>query len=236
DFFAAGESDDLDYMHARYCSPHLSRFMSVDPVLGNPAIPQSWNRYAYALNAPIIYADPAGEEAALVVGEETEDNIFGHVAISINDRVYSYGTFRVNPEGDWNVPLSEYLESQVDVRESTLLELDLSLEQETLLLNQLESNNPFETKYSLMSNSCVTVCESALESTGILSSASGQIRFDTAGNALQAGAPASLTPAGLARQIKGQGLVKNTELVGGKRVSKVRALVGTALTAIRRNF
>ncbi|MCP3995478.1 MAG: RHS repeat-associated core domain-containing protein [bacterium] len=63
DFFAAGESDDLDYMHARYCSPHLSRFMSVDPVLGNPAIPQSWNRYAYALNSPINYTDPSGNIA-----------------------------------------------------------------------------------------------------------------------------------------------------------------------------
>ncbi|MCP3998926.1 MAG: RHS repeat-associated core domain-containing protein [bacterium] len=60
DFFAPGESDDLDYMHARYCSPHLSRFMSVDPVLGNPAIPQSWNRFVYARNNPVRYVDPDG--------------------------------------------------------------------------------------------------------------------------------------------------------------------------------
>ncbi len=32
DFYADGESDDLDYMHARFCDPRLGRFLSVDPV------------------------------------------------------------------------------------------------------------------------------------------------------------------------------------------------------------
>lgn len=30
---AGGTGDDLDYMHARYCSPVTGRFLSVDPVL-----------------------------------------------------------------------------------------------------------------------------------------------------------------------------------------------------------
>ncbi|MCP4003492.1 MAG: RHS repeat-associated core domain-containing protein, partial [bacterium] len=61
DFFAAGESDDLDYMHARYCSPHLSRFMSVDPInSSDPSSPQSFNRYAYARGNPIKFVDPSG--------------------------------------------------------------------------------------------------------------------------------------------------------------------------------
>lgn len=53
----------LDYMHARYCSPVTARFLSIDPVLGQPGMPQSWNRYSYALNNPIKYNDPNGETA-----------------------------------------------------------------------------------------------------------------------------------------------------------------------------
>nr|HRC85857.1 RHS repeat-associated core domain-containing protein [Thermoanaerobaculia bacterium] len=56
----AGTLDDLDYMHARYCSPGLGRFLSVDPVLGDVHRPLSWNRYAYVVNNPMKYVDPTG--------------------------------------------------------------------------------------------------------------------------------------------------------------------------------
>jgi hypothetical protein len=39
----------------------LGRFLSVDPVLGDPTVPQSWNRYAYALNNPLRFTDPTGK-------------------------------------------------------------------------------------------------------------------------------------------------------------------------------
>jgi RHS repeat-associated protein len=47
-------------MHARYYSPTVGRFVSVDPVLGDPARPQTWNRYAYVHNNPINLTDPDG--------------------------------------------------------------------------------------------------------------------------------------------------------------------------------
>ena len=55
---------ELDYMLARYYSSSLGRFMAVDPSsssvsLGNP---QSWNRYAYASNNPIVMVDPNGQD------------------------------------------------------------------------------------------------------------------------------------------------------------------------------
>jgi RHS repeat-associated protein len=53
-------SSYLDYMHARYYGAEAGRFLSVDPVLGNLLLPQSWNRYAYVLNNPIRYTDPTG--------------------------------------------------------------------------------------------------------------------------------------------------------------------------------
>jgi len=60
DLNRAGQGDDLDYMHARYCSPMLGRFLSVDPLGGVEPKPQSWNRYAYALNNPLAFTDPTG--------------------------------------------------------------------------------------------------------------------------------------------------------------------------------
>lgn len=58
-------------MHARYYSPGLGRFLSVDP--GNDSSrkhPQSWNRYAYARNNPLKYVDRDGKaiDTALDVG------------------------------------------------------------------------------------------------------------------------------------------------------------------------
>ncbi|MGH2628036.1 MAG: RHS repeat-associated core domain-containing protein, partial [Anaerolineales bacterium] len=56
-------ADDLDYMHARFCSPLTGRFLSVDRsgASPDPARPQSWNRYTYSLNNPLKYVDPDGQ-------------------------------------------------------------------------------------------------------------------------------------------------------------------------------
>ncbi len=52
--------DDLDYMHARYHSPLLGRFLSADPVQGRLAEPRSWNRYPYVSGNPMTFTDPFG--------------------------------------------------------------------------------------------------------------------------------------------------------------------------------
>jgi len=46
----------------RYYSSPQGRFTSADPLLssGKPSDPQTWNRYAYALNGPLRYTDPLG--------------------------------------------------------------------------------------------------------------------------------------------------------------------------------
>lgn len=75
----AGTGDDLDYMHARHCSPVTGRFLSLDPQdSAKRSQPQSWNRYAYALNNPIRYVDPDGQTeregaaAGVVVNQSSE--------------------------------------------------------------------------------------------------------------------------------------------------------------------
>jgi len=55
-----GTKYDLDYMHARYYSPWQHRFLSVDPIGGDPRQPQSWNAFSYVLNNPINLVDPYG--------------------------------------------------------------------------------------------------------------------------------------------------------------------------------
>jgi RHS repeat-associated protein len=53
--------ETTDFMHARYYSPNLGRFMSVDPVGGTVGSSQSWNRYTYVENRPTIAVDPDGQ-------------------------------------------------------------------------------------------------------------------------------------------------------------------------------
>ena len=50
----------LDYFGARYYSGAQGRFTSVDPIAGLILNPQSFNRYAYALNNPLKFIDPTG--------------------------------------------------------------------------------------------------------------------------------------------------------------------------------
>jgi RHS repeat-associated protein len=59
----AGSWQPLDYAGARYYSSQTGRFTAVDPVFitsRHLRDPQSWNRYAYALNNPARYVDPDG--------------------------------------------------------------------------------------------------------------------------------------------------------------------------------
>ncbi|MCV4600165.1 RHS repeat-associated core domain-containing protein, partial [Escherichia coli] len=53
---------DLDYANARYYNPMHGRFTSPDPLIasGRAGNPQTWNRYNYAGNNPLVNVDPTG--------------------------------------------------------------------------------------------------------------------------------------------------------------------------------
>ncbi|MEO7418867.1 MAG: RHS repeat-associated core domain-containing protein, partial [Thermoanaerobaculia bacterium] len=69
----AGAGDDLDYMHARFCSPLTGRFLSVDPLNSAKAkFPQGWNKYVYVEDNPIKYLDTNGRELRLGLGAEAQ--------------------------------------------------------------------------------------------------------------------------------------------------------------------
>lgn len=50
----------LDFFGARYFSGAQGRFTSSDPLAGWADDPQSWNKYAYSRNNPLLYTDPTG--------------------------------------------------------------------------------------------------------------------------------------------------------------------------------
>jgi RHS repeat-associated protein len=62
-------------MFARYYASSLARFMAVDPSRRSvrPEFPQSWNRYTYALNNPILLIDPDGQVAGCAFAEAMTD-------------------------------------------------------------------------------------------------------------------------------------------------------------------
>lgn len=63
--FTSYERDNetgLDFAQARYYGSTQGRFTSADPLLSSGELhdPQTWNRYAYVLNNPLLYTDPTG--------------------------------------------------------------------------------------------------------------------------------------------------------------------------------
>ncbi len=57
--FPDGEAG-LDYAEARWFQARTGRFNTVDPVYAGLFDPQGWNRYAYALNNPMVFTDASG--------------------------------------------------------------------------------------------------------------------------------------------------------------------------------
>jgi RHS repeat-associated protein len=58
----------LIYFKARHYDPELGRFISADPLDGEPTLPVSWNDYLYANANPTVYIDKNGEAAGTIVG------------------------------------------------------------------------------------------------------------------------------------------------------------------------
>ena len=54
--------DRTGFIHrgGRVYDPTLGRFLSPDPLVGNPGSAQSWNGYSYVSNSPMSFVDPSG--------------------------------------------------------------------------------------------------------------------------------------------------------------------------------
>ena len=98
-FTGSYERDDetgLDYAKARYYANIHGRFTSPDPLLssGKPVAPQSWNRYAYCLNNPLLYIDPTGlewrrhDKDGTIKWYKEGDNRDGSTELKFSERIY----------------------------------------------------------------------------------------------------------------------------------------------------
>ena len=58
----------LTYMNARFYASGASRFITADTIVPEPENPQSWNRYSYVHNNPILHTDPTGHCPAILCG------------------------------------------------------------------------------------------------------------------------------------------------------------------------
>ena len=54
--------DEVGVIHVngRVYDPLIGRFMSADPFVQSPGNLQSYNRYAYVMNNPLVFTDPSG--------------------------------------------------------------------------------------------------------------------------------------------------------------------------------
>jgi len=83
-FVGNGSVNLPDYFHARYYDPARGRFLSVDPKpRSRLAIPQTWNRYSYALNNPLKYVDPDGREITIAVNRNRNGAIDVNVRLTV---------------------------------------------------------------------------------------------------------------------------------------------------------
>ena len=53
----------LIHMNGRMYDPRLGRFLSPDPIVGDPTTSRSWNLYSYVRNNPFSYVDPTGRRS-----------------------------------------------------------------------------------------------------------------------------------------------------------------------------
>jgi RHS repeat-associated protein len=62
------EETELDFAQARYYAKSLGRFTTVDPLLASGRVvrPESWNRYVYCYNNPLVLIDPNGTDVKLL--------------------------------------------------------------------------------------------------------------------------------------------------------------------------
>jgi RHS repeat-associated protein len=82
----------LDYFGARYFGSALGRFTSPDPLMASAhaSNPQSWNRYAYALNNPLRFVDPDGMDVPAACAQDKNCQIVVKVNV-IYDKTVNNG-------------------------------------------------------------------------------------------------------------------------------------------------
>jgi RHS repeat-associated protein len=176
--FTGKERDNetgLDYFEARYYASKQGRFTSIDPYnivmerqfatdakkaesqftvyLSNP---QRWARYTYALNNPLLYTDPHGQDVTIYYrpreegAGSTQDQ--GHIFIYVrNDETGESAYYDYVATGDYknkgDTQLGEVDQARIDAHASVTIETNAS--QEQAILNGIKAAQNSSPDYSL---------------------------------------------------------------------------------------
>jgi RHS repeat-associated protein len=116
-----------------FYNPEIGRWANRDPVGEQGGL----NLYGFGINDPVNSFDPFGLDVAVVIGHTFpgSDNPFGHAAIAITGAgVYSFGT--ATPFG---TNLVGYLQDQSTRRDSTVIIIKTTLEEDKKIIDYLDS-------------------------------------------------------------------------------------------------
>ncbi|MEL6867068.1 MAG: RHS repeat-associated core domain-containing protein, partial [Bacteroidota bacterium] len=80
------------HMNARVYDPTIGRFNSADPYIQFPENLQSYNRYTYVLNNPLLFTDPSGNFISILAGAAA---IVADVAIQVAKDILTEAAIRL---------------------------------------------------------------------------------------------------------------------------------------------
>ncbi len=166
--FSSKERDvetGLDYFGARYYASVQGRFTSADPfsiiqlrqsspndsedafcvyaIIGDP---HRWNRFAYAVNSPLVFTDKTGLDIMIIENGPTKGNPLGHTAIAVTGRgVFSMGNGETTTRYDHKDKknniigggVSDYLDREAPRRDTTIYIVKTTPEQDTAIINSM---------------------------------------------------------------------------------------------------
>jgi RHS repeat-associated protein len=194
--FTAKERDNetgLDYFLARYYSSPQGRFTSPDPFsiiqmrqsapnnekthsafmqfIGDP---RRWNRFAYAVNSPLVFTDKTGD-IMIIENGPTKGNPIGHTAIAITGRgVYSMGNAEMRDTRDSKNNIlgggvKDYILRELPRRNTTIVIIKTTAEQDAAAAKSMEdqaASKPMLTRGGILTDNCTTRVNEALDAAG----------------------------------------------------------------------
>lgn len=200
-FLTSKERDNetgLDYFGARYYASVQGRFTSPDPFsiiqmrqsapndektrsafmqfIGDP---RRWNRFAYAVNSPLVFTDKTGLDIMIIENHATDGNPTGHTAIAITGKgLWSFGNADRGRVGERSTEfhdivrgdVKDYIIRELPRRDTTIFIIKTTEAQDNAaagMLDAIAGSGKTLTRDDIASDNCSTRVNKALDAAGI---------------------------------------------------------------------